>query len=122
MKQQNASYENKFQFHKGTIRTGCRGCYFNRLRYFNSIKVRLERELASGVRARIEFQFHKGTIRTEEPQMPDGRQTFQFHKGTIRTEEIDNLVQKYTAFQFHKGTIRTHIRQILFGGLSISIP
>ena len=32
---------------------------------FNSIKVRLEREMSDEARAALLFQFHKGTIRTK---------------------------------------------------------
>ena len=55
----------RFQFHKGTIRTKtlARGldCRFN----FNSIKVRLEHYIEKEQKqTEREFQFHKGTIRT----------------------------------------------------------
>ena len=53
-----------FQFHKGAIRT----TYQNRLLQeqfnFNSIKVRLEPQVAPDVGSTIAFQFHKGAIRT----------------------------------------------------------
>ena len=57
------------------------------LRYFISIKVRLE--LASGENGEDgnEFQFHKGTIRTLDSRIKlQDSMSFQFHKGTIRTE------------------------------------
>ena len=55
----------KFQFHKGTIRTGA---------------------AAGAAAGGVPFQFHKGTIRTFHTKrvyrLP---RLFQFHKGTIRT-------------------------------------
>ena len=55
----------KFQFHKGTIRTP---------------KPRVNKGSSTG------FQFHKGTIRTQLPLFYGNMSTkFQFHKGTIRT-------------------------------------
>ena len=53
-----------FQFHKGTIRTGCRGGRGAAQADFNSIKVRLELDSDGGRCVLIGFQFHKGTIRT----------------------------------------------------------
>ena len=55
---------NKFQFHKGTIRTINSERGFSNVGDFNSIKVRLERE--ANFKSNIEsiFQFHKGTIIT----------------------------------------------------------
>ena len=61
-----ASIDNKFQFHKGAIRT-CGFSTFNIcwILYFNSIKVQLEQSLGrQGASGGLEFQFHKGTIRT----------------------------------------------------------
>ena len=54
--------------------------------YFNSIKVRLERNINQITELSSQFQFHKGAIRTEildrqEVELP----AFQFHKGAIRT-------------------------------------
>ena len=54
-----------FQFHKGTIKTsgGCEGA--RRWLDFNSIKVRLKREVPYLTKRLINvFQFHKGTIKT----------------------------------------------------------
>ena len=77
----------RFQFHKGTIRTILINWVFIKYLNFNSIKVRLERcirricELIAKL-----FQFHKGTIRTYLLATSIGAtQQFQFHKGTIRT-------------------------------------
>ena len=56
-----------FQFHKGTIRTESRADVEHLLRYFNSIKVRLEPLRVPVNRLPVcSFQFHKGTIRTAE--------------------------------------------------------
>ncbi len=55
----------KFQFHKGTIRTGVQSSYSVFLiLHFNSIKVRLEHFSYGQLLPGITFQFHKGTIRT----------------------------------------------------------
>ena len=122
----------RFQFHKGTIRTGCLlifGCAFH---YFNSIKVRLELSVFIHFSENYVFQFHKGTIRTKSrfsSCSPFAR--FQFHKGTIRTGcllifgcafhyfnsikvrlELSVFIHfsENYVFQFHKGTIRTKSR------------
>ena len=53
---------------------------------FNSIKVRLKRNLVNGINGSLVFQFHKGTIKTytfEKQAYQDS--PFQFHKGTIKT-------------------------------------
>ena len=56
----------RFQFHKGTIRTGCIGVMAAFYTYFNSIKVRLEHKDAQIAELNENpFQFHKGTIRTK---------------------------------------------------------
>ena len=67
--------KNKFQFHKGTIRT-------------------VEKKKKMTV---ISFQFHKGTIRTEKPgSEPEARIKFQFHKGTIRTLDAYGVENPYS--------------------------
>ena len=55
--------------------------------YFNSIKVRLKRELLPCFVQEVNpFQFHKGTIKTKHKiYYTYVRKTFQFHKGTIKT-------------------------------------
>ena len=69
--------------------------------YFNSIKVRLERDKSlSGNYLAPKFQFHKGAIRTTA--------------NSISTVAL--------IFQFHKGAIRTFDNGILVSGLQISIP
>ena len=101
------------------------------IHYFNSIKVRLERNVMGIDDAILLFQFHKGTIRTVV-LLTHLRflLRFQFHKGTIRTyllrlwclhysyfnsikvrlEHISCIaLEVVTVFQFHKGTIRTKI-------------
>ena len=55
----------KFQFHKGTIKTVGEG---------------------NGVNKQNRFQFHKGTIKTNEiDRYLQTVKLFQFHKGTIKT-------------------------------------
>ena len=57
--------------------------------YFNSIKVRLEREITDLKLVSISFQFHKGTIRTRLTAFVNKDSAiFQFHKGTIRTRGL----------------------------------
>ena len=54
----------KFQFHKGTIKTQEGSGRWSDFSYFNSIKVRLK-PMSAADRARFSaFQFHKGTIKT----------------------------------------------------------
>ena len=58
---------------------------------FNSIKVRLKRNLHLYPLPIIIFQFHKGTIKTWFQAVSstiDG--LFQFHKGTIKTSYLTN--------------------------------
>ncbi len=55
----------KFQFHKGTIRTDFTHQLSVSHYNFNSIKVQLELiELITQILLKLLFQFHKGTIRT----------------------------------------------------------
>ena len=61
----------KFQFHKGTIKT----------------LLDLESQMAKYV-----FQFHKGTIKTINDNYLPNLCKFQFHKGTIKTGK--NTIQK----------------------------
>ena len=78
----------RFQFHKGTIRTLLNNLMFIVQPNFNSIKVRLEPLFRVWRTWRRPFQFHKGTIRTAQGAQGYARErTFQFHKGTIRTQE-----------------------------------
>ena len=115
---------NKFQFHKGTIRTFSWWSKVFDVLYFNSIKVRLEHPL-SLISPSISaiFQFHKGTIRTF---FADSHQViiiiFQFHKGTIRTFFADSHQVIIIIFQFHKGTIRTYFQVLYLRKTWISIP
>ena len=78
---------NKFQFHKGTIKTQTTEKAKNFAFHFNSIKVRLKLRLPI-LNYKIFYQF-------------------QFHKGTIKTYELDRFTTDYFLFQFHKGTIKT---------------
>ena len=57
------------------------------MRYFNSIKVRLELSFPKrNEYGYVVFQFHKGAIRTVGPVVSAaGSILFQFHKGAIRT-------------------------------------
>ena len=123
--------EEKFQFHKGTIRTCLPSSVENVKLYFNSIKVQLEHSFLialttsrcyfNSIKVQLEhsrftrswvarlFQFHKGTIRTVNTNFNwTLKILFQFHKGTIRTcKVLRPLRWIIPTFQFHKGTIRT---------------
>ena len=94
---------NKFQFHKGTIKTLFNSADDSRpaIRDFNSIKVRLKHR---GTRARV------------------GILLFQFHKGTIKTFVWKVLTQVLIVFQFHKGTIKTCCSWSVRWSWTISIP
>ena len=59
-----ASSVSTFQFHKGAIRTIYLVLLILPVANFNSIKVRLEREMGIGISNDLLFQFHKGAIRT----------------------------------------------------------
>ena len=122
--------DERFQFHKGTIRTLCALAPIAIKMNFNSIKVQLEQTSRRPTTTLCQFQFHKGTIRTcsrtstlpiwwnfnsikvqleqnKEQQTSIVSNKFQFHKGTIRTRETSSTISMSAWFQFHKGTIRT---------------
>ena len=118
-----------FQFHKGTIRTVQRVWIIVLFRHFNSIKVRLEQEIAGSMSVHrnfnsIKVRLERATLGTRCNRGP----LFQFHKGTIRTFCVISLfgrvghfnsikvrlercrprnARSRPTFQFHKGTIRT---------------
>ena len=76
----------KFQFHKGTIKTGFR----NDRRYDADI-----------------FQFHKGTIKTVCHLRPSWcLHAFQFHKGTIKTKNRFVCYAPYYDFNSIKVQLR----------------
>ena len=75
-----------FQFHKGTIRTVLQVLPICPKLNFNSIKVQLEQQNTLTIAPYFQFQFHKGTIRTGGTMgIEVSYDKFQFHKGTIRT-------------------------------------
>ena len=82
------TYLNKFQFHKGTIRT------LSQVHFLALSNI---------------FQFHKGTIRTFETYLLNKtrRQYFNSIKVRLELNTVLNPIGKLI-FQFHKGTIRTH--------------
>ena len=60
-----------FQFHKGAIKTFSRHQENDTIFRFNSIKVRLRRDLFDDPKdAVIAFQFHKGAIKTSASGSP----------------------------------------------------
>ena len=78
------------------------------LRYFNSIKVRLEPKIAE-VLAVLQRYFNSIKVRLELAWVLVPRLTiqFQFHKGAIRTCVRYRKFLVVVEFQFHKGAIRT---------------
>ena len=93
MKYSKLTYNDLFQFHKGTIKTYKHGRLSVNGADFNSIKVRLKLSLLSFVgKRKKQFQFHKGTIKTKKHGTPLCSlllSLFQFHKGTIKTGVTD---------------------------------
>ena len=64
-----------FQLHKGTIKTGRTTSTASGRPNFNSIKVRLKRNVANAASApQSSFQFHKGTIKTDRELSLFGRE------------------------------------------------
>ena len=86
-----------FQFHKGTIRTRFAGAKGVEVRYFNSIKVRLE---LCNIKHYLKpfSNFNSIKVRLElKPSFSSGSgSSFQFHKGTIRTKQ--NSILKHKAY------------------------
>ena len=81
--------------------------YENAGKYFNSIKVRLERLTTFVNKDSAIFQFHKGTIRTELERSISLASSY-FNSIKVRLERFTLFLPSFlTAFQFHKGTIRT---------------
>ena len=78
------SDDDKFQFHKGTIRTNTALSFLFPL---------------------FLFQFHKGTIRTSEDyRLSSLLSAFQFHKGTIRTSSLS--LSSVTSSNFNSIKVR----------------
>ena len=76
----------KFQFHEGPIKTRC----WHKSTYtpvrFNSMKVRLKRNMLLYLGEDALFQFHEGPIKTFCKTSIDLTKTlFQFHEGPIKT-------------------------------------
>ena len=80
------------------------------MKYFNSIKVRLELISLMYADFGYLFQFHKGTIRTKSltvPLVP----LLNFNSIKVRLElKVVIYACTLALFQFHKGTIRTERR------------
>ena len=77
-----------FQFHKGTIRTGCS---------------------VGASSQELQFQFHKGTIRTRITAEAYQQAFANFNSIKVQLERLptSRLSVVVLVFQFHKGTIRT---------------
>ena len=98
----------RFQFHKGTIRTVISITSFLFFANFNSIKVQLELYLHSYLRqSRQNFNSIKVQLEHDSVFRQVFQPLFQFHKGTIRTNLLCSSATTVEKFQFHKGTIRT---------------
>ena len=81
------SLTNKFQFHKGTIKTEPSHLVVLAKKHFNSIKVRLKLPSALPLASCI-VNFNSIKVRLKQSQRcrkSDKRSLFQFHKGTIKT-------------------------------------
>ena len=100
--------KNKFQFHKGAIRTDARQPEALPCCYFNSIKVRLELSINEAAEMVAKFQFHKGAIRTEESATACVPSRY-FNSIKVRLELSQGVKVLFGVliFQFHKGAIRT---------------
>ena len=80
----------RFQFHKGSIKTVLSAWIGNFYCHFNSIKVRLRREGRDKGRTKASsFQFHKGSIKTRPLCRPDLASThFNSIKVRLRPEVL----------------------------------
>ena len=89
---QNMTKGQKFQFHKGAIRTNCHDADFVDQINFNSIKVRLEHQ-KTNQQSHHQFYFNSIKVRLEPNQINLFNPTtkFQFHKGAIRTAEPKSI-------------------------------
>ena len=78
-----------------------------RLKYFNSIKVRLKQTTNSIFFCDMRFQFHKGTIKTKE-DFREEQATKYFNSIKVRLKPHKLHCWSWMLqFQFHKGTIKT---------------
>ena len=78
----------KFQFHKGTIKTGYLYTLAKSDKHFNSIKVRLKHFAISNSKSfNIYFNSIKVRLKPNATIATVNENTFQFHKGTIKTKE-----------------------------------
>ena len=93
----------RFQFHKGTIKTYS-------LRQNGGIFEK--------------FQFHKGTIKTvlQDQQAELARQHFNSIKVRLKHKSLGLWLHKSKPFQFHKGTIKTLLKIVKMLHFIISIP
>ena len=105
-------YRCKFQFHKGSIKTGPTSLIpGSATSSFNSTKVRLRQiEIRDYYLSQERFQFHKGSIKTwHQQQSYSHHNLFQFHKGSIKTVHSSPVPPNVMVFQFHKGSIKTPV-------------
>ena len=98
----------KFQFHKGAIRTGDHATYCNKLGQFQFHKGAIRTTYPVGTELILnKFQFHKGAIRTSRGNLPDFA-FLHFNSIKVRLEQsVAEHQPNLTVFQFHKGAIRT---------------
>ena len=102
-------YSSRFQFHKGAIRTQLKVIQIRIRIDFNSIKVRLEPAMMEVDHYDAKrFQFHKGAIRTHRSDI-GYRCIRHFNSIKVRLEHSKALGNNaFVQFQFHKGAIRTN--------------
>ena len=109
-----------FQFHKGTIRTPMPTPSFARMYYFNSIKVQLElRKLKSEIILKRHFNSIKVQLEQARRAFLDDYFGFQFHKGTIRTLILFKVTTPLCYFnsikvQLEQGKLNAGINPALF--------
>ena len=112
-----------FQFHKGAIRTFVFASVVPMPTNFNSIKVRLELRYLRVTGINERFQFHKGAIRTwKEILIAILILLFQFHKGAIRTFVFASVVPMPTNFNSIKVRLELPPRTVAAPKARISIP
>ena len=91
---------------------------------FNSMKVRLKRDLQHVARSSYAFQFHEGPIKTFSLGSAQRKNIkFQFHEGPIKTMYWCVHQHHAREFQFHEGPIKTFFSEDnAFRSWQVSIP
>ena len=108
---QRCSATQKFQFHKGSIKTRGEDQADQVRPRFNSIKVRLRHEFRTLLyHGEIEFQFHKGSIKTVLGGDISSYFMSSFNSIKVRLRPCAGVYvfSWESLFQFHKGSIKTN--------------